>query len=252
MSCLLDELVLCRPLGSGPRGCRPAMGVLVFDAKTGDLLSANDETRRIVGKLNAPGRSINQLLEVMSLRRVDGSDIPIDELPTMRVLRNGESVLADEVVIHLPDGREITTLINARPVHGEDGDLVSVVATIQDITPLVDIKKQRIEFLVNVSRGLRTPLTAIKGSVATILNSPYPIEPAETREFLGVIDEQADHMRHLINDLVDMMQIEAGTLSVIPQPAEVGGLLDQAREGTSLGGLQTTALRSTWRLLFPG
>ncbi len=212
------------------------VGVLVFDAKTGDLLSANDETRRIVGKLNAPGRSINQLLEVMSLRRVDGSDIPIDELPTMRVVSNGESVLADEVVIHLPDGREITTLINARPVYGEDGDLVSVVATIQDITPLVDIKKQRLEFLGTVSRGLRTPLTAIKGSVATILNSSYPIDPTETRQFLSVIDEQTDHMRHLINDLVDMTQIEAGTLSVTPQPAEIEGLLDQAREAHILVG----------------
>ena len=212
------------------------VGVLVFDAKTGDLLSVNDETRRIVGKLNAPGRSINQLLEVIALRRVDGSDIPMDELPIMKVIKNGESVLADEVVIHLPDGREITTLINARPVFGEDGNPMSVIATIQDITPLEDIKRQRIEFLGNVSHELRTPLTAIKGSVATILGSPYPIDPAETRQFLRVIDEQADQMRNLINDLVDMTQIEAGTLSVTPQPTEVESLLDQAREAHNLEG----------------
>ena len=212
------------------------VGVLVFDAKTGDLLSVNDETRRIVGKLNAPGRSINQLLEVIALRRVDGSDIPMDELPIMKVIKNGESVLADEVVIHLPDGREITTLINARPVFGEDGNPMSVIATIQDITPLEDIKRQRIEFLGNVSHELRTPLTAIKGSVATILGSPYPIDPAETRQFLRVIDEQADQMRNLINDLVDMTQIEAGTLSVTPQPTEVESLLDQARKAHNLEG----------------
>ena len=212
------------------------VGVLVFDAKTGDLLSVNDETRRIVGKLNAPGRSLNQLLEVMALRRVDGSDIPIDELPTMKVIRNGESVLADEVVIHLPDGREITTLINARPVYGADGNLMSVVVTIQDITPLEDMKRQRLEFLGNVSHELRTPLTAIKGSVATILGSPYPIDPAETRQFLRVIDEQADQMRNLINDLVDVTQIEAGTLSITPQATEVESLLDQVREAHNLEG----------------
>ena len=212
------------------------VGVLVFDAKTGDLLSANDETRRIVGKLNAPGRSINQLLEVMALRRADGSDIPMDELPIMKVIRNGESVLADEVVIHLPDGREITTLVNARPVYGEDGSPMSVVATIQDITPLEEMKRQRVEFLGNVSHELRTPLSAIKGSVATILGSPYPIDSAETRQFLRVIDEQADQMRNLINDLVDMTQIEAGTLSVTPQPTEVESLLDQATEAHNLEG----------------
>ena len=123
------------------------VGVLVFNAETGGLVSANDETRRIVGKLHAPGRSLNQLLQVMSLRRPDGSDIPVDQLPTTKALRQGESVLAEEVVIHLQDGRRITTLVNARPIRGDGGDIVSVVATIQDITPLDEMKRQRAEFM---------------------------------------------------------------------------------------------------------
>ena len=60
------------------------VGVLVFDARTGDLVSANDETRRIVGEVHAPGRSLSHLLEVMSLRRPDGSEIPVDQLPPPR------------------------------------------------------------------------------------------------------------------------------------------------------------------------
>ena len=206
------------------------VGVLVFDAKTGDLLSINEETRRIVGKLNAPGRSLSQLFEVMSLRTVDGRDIPLDELPTAKALRSGETVLADEVVIHLLDGRVITTLVNARPLYREDGEAVSVVATIQDITPLENIRRQRTEFLGTVSHELRTPLTAIKGSAASMLGATYPPDPTETRQFLRIIDEQADHMRYLINDLVDMTQIESGTLSVRPEPTSLEDLVEQARE----------------------
>ena len=206
------------------------VGVLVFDAETGDLVSANDETRRIVGKLNAPGRSLSQLLEVMSLRRPDGSDIPVDQLPTTKALKQGDSVIAEEVVIHLQDGRTITTLVNARPIHRDDGGIASVVATIQDISPLEEVKRQRAEFLNKVSYELRTPLTSIKGSASTLLNSPYPIDPAETSQFLRVIDEQTDHMRDLINDLVDITHIEAGTLSISPEPLEVADLLDQVRE----------------------
>ena len=41
------------------------VGVLVFDGKTGDLVSANEETSRLVGELNASGPSLSQLLEVM-------------------------------------------------------------------------------------------------------------------------------------------------------------------------------------------
>ena len=206
------------------------VGVVVFDAETGDLVSANEETRRIVGHLRAPGRSLSQLLEVMSLRRPDGSDIPVDQLPTTKALKQGESVFAEEVVIHLQDGRTVTTLVNARPIRGEDNDIVSVVATIQDITPLEEVKKQRAGFLNKVSHELRTPLTSIKGSASTLLDSPYPIDPSEARQLLRVIDEQTDHMRDLINDLVDITHIEDGTLSVSPEPVDVADLLDQVRE----------------------
>ena len=204
------------------------VGVLVFDAKTGDLVSVNEETRRIVGSLNAPGRALNQLLEVMSLRTVGGQDIPLDELPTARALRSGETVIADEVVIHLPNGRAVTTLVNARPIYREDGEAVSVVATIQDITPLEEMKRQRTEFLGMMSHELMTPLTAIKGSASTMLSFPQTSDPAETRQFLRIIEEQADLMRHLINNLVDMTQIESGTLSVTPEPTSLEDLVEQA------------------------
>ena len=212
------------------------VGVLVFDAETGDLVSANDEITRIVGNLHVPGRSLSQLLEVMSLRRPDGSDIPVDQLPTTKALRQGQSVLAEEVVIHLQDGRTISTLVNARPIRQDDGDIVSVVATIQDITPLEEVKRQRADFINNVSLELRTPLMSIKGSTSTLLNSPYPVDPVENRQFLRVIDEQTDRMRGLINDLIDITHIEAGTLPVSPEPMDVTDLLDQAREAFSRPG----------------
>ena len=41
------------------------------------------------------------------------------------------------------------------------------------------------------------------------------------RQFLRIIDEQADHIRFLINDLVDMTQIDSGTLSVTPEPTNL-------------------------------
>ena len=206
------------------------VGVLVFDAKTGNLMLTNAEVTRIIGELNVPIRSMKQLLEVVTLRTVDGRDIPPDELPTAKALRNGETVLADEIVIHLPDGRAITTLVNARPIYETNGEIGSVVATIQDITPLEEMRRQRANFLTMVSHELRTPLATVKGSAATMLGSPLPLDPVETRQFLQIIDEQADNMRHLINDLVDMTHMEAGSLSVTPEPTDVESLLDQARE----------------------
>ena len=52
--------------------------------------------------------------------------------------------------------------------------------------------------------------------------APAP-DAAEMLQFFRVIDEQANHMRSLIADLLDQGRIETGTLSVSPEPAEVGG-----------------------------
>ena len=78
---------------------------------------------------------------------------------------------AEEVVLSLPDGRRIRTLINATPIHAEDGTVATVVVTMQDLAPLDEIERLRTEFLGLVSHQLRTPLAAIKGSVATVLDS---------------------------------------------------------------------------------
>ena len=106
------------------------------------------------------------------------------ELPLDRAIRSGETVRAEEIVIHLPDGETVSTLINTTPIYGEDGELVSVVATIQDITPLEELERLRAEFLGMVSHELRTPLASIKGSAATVLGTSSPLDPAETTPVL--------------------------------------------------------------------
>ena len=204
------------------------VGVLVFDAESSDLVLRNHETRRLVGNLRLPGRSLDQLLEVMTLRsRENGRQIEVEDLPIARVLRSGEPVRSEEIVIELPDGRSITTLVNAAPIYGEDGEIVSVVATLQDITPLQELERLRSEFLGMVSHELRTPLATIKGSATTALMSASALSDMETLQFFSVIDEQADHMRELISNLLDASQIEAGMLSVNPEPTDLLALVDR-------------------------
>ena len=212
------------------------VGILIFDAKTGDLVSLNQETRRIVRGLHAPGHTLPELLSVMTFRRPDGREISPDELPTARAIRTGETVRAEELVIHLPDGQAVTTVINATPVRSAEGQIVSVIATMQDMTPLEDLERLRAEFLGMVSHELRMPLTTIKGSAASALSSTSPFNPAEAYQFFRIIDEQADHMRSLINDLLDVTRIEAGTLSITPETSGVASLVDQARAAFLGGG----------------
>ena len=206
------------------------VGVLVFDARTREVVKFNQEARRIVGGTAGQHQAFEQVLKTMTYRRMDGQVIPRDELPLERAFRSGETVRAEEIVICLPDGEPMSTLINATPIYAEDGETVSVVATIQDITPLEELERLRAEFLGMVSHELRAPLASIKGSAATVLGTSSPLDPAETRQFFRIIEEQADHMRDLINNLLDLTRIEAGTLSVTPEPTDVAAVIEQARD----------------------
>ena len=206
------------------------VGVLVFDAASETLVSANDEVARMFGSLKAIGFPLERALEAVTLRRPDGSAIPVDETTAIRAIRNRETIIGEEVIIELPDGREKTALINARPMYRDDGEVISVVATIQDVTSLRAAMRQRSKFLTDVTHELRTPLAAIKGSTLTLLASQTPLAPDEIHQFVKVIDDQTDQMRHLLNDLVDMTLIEAGSLPVTPEPTDATALLHEAIE----------------------
>ena len=112
-----------------------------------------------------------------------------------------------------------------------------MVVTFQDMTPLEDLTRQRVKFLAMVGRELRAPLTSIKGSAAAALRAAGARDPAETAQFFGIIDDQADRMLDLIEDLTDAARLDAGDLPVSPEPSEVGVLADQARNAfLSTGG----------------
>ncbi len=219
------------------------VGVVVFDG-AGTSMSSNREARRIVEVLRGPDRSPEQLLEVITCQRADGRVVSLAEIPLAQQWSGSEAetLRAEEVTLSVPDGRSVTTLINVTPIRATDGEVESVVVTMQDLAPLEELERQRAEFLSLVSHELRVPLISIKGSTATVLGATPAPDPAEMLQFFRVIDDQADHMRDLIGDLLDQGRIETGTLSVAAEATDVAGLLDQARS-TFLSGGGRHALR---------
>ena len=212
------------------------VGVVVFDARTGRAVSCNREVRRIVEGLRIGDRPLEELLEVLTCRFADGSEVALAEFPLIRALGNATTMRAEEIVLSVPDGRSLRTLINVTPIRAEDGEVISVVVTMQDLAPLEDLERLRAEFLGMVSHELRAPLTSIKGSAAAVLGAAPALPRAEMLQFFRIIDAQADHMQGLISNLLDAGRIEAGTLSVDPEPSEVAALVDRARNTFLSGG----------------
>ena len=215
------------------------VGVVVFDAVMGAMKSLNREAQRIVDSLRNPDQTTEDLLDVVTFKRDDGREVSLQELPLNQLLNDGETVRAEEIVIRVPDGRRVSTLVNATPIRSEEGKVTSVVVTLQDMAPLEDLERMRAEFLATVSHELRTPLTSIKGSVTTLLDTAAVLNPAEILQFHRIIDSQTDRIRELISDLLDVVRIDTGTLSISPEPTDIGVLIIEARNAFISGSPNT-------------
>ena len=207
------------------------VGGIVFDAKTGALVSVTDEATRILRDILMPGRTFEQVLQVLTLHRADGRVVSLNDVPLVDILASGEIVRSEEIVISVPDGRSIAVLVNAQPILSEDGEVVSVVAALQTLPAAETRARARAALAGTVSSGLNTPLATIKGSTAIALGAPLSLDPAEAAQLFRVIDDQAGRMRDYINGLVDLTRFEAGLLTFHFGPQPVVEMIADARIG---------------------
>ncbi len=85
------------------------------------------------------------------------------------------------------------------------------------------------KFLGMVSHELRTPLASIKGFSSTLLADDVTWEPEQQRDFIATIDEESNKLTELVDQLLDLSRLQAGTLPIHPQPQSLERLFDYVR-----------------------
>ncbi|MFA6941887.1 MAG: ATP-binding protein [Clostridiaceae bacterium] len=117
-----------------------------------------------------------------------------------------------EKEIYNPNER-IIRIRTADIINGSE--IIGIVAVIQDITDIRKLENMRSQFVANVSHELKTPLTSIKGFAETLKD----VDDAATREkFLDIINEEAERLTRLINDILilsDLENIKEGVFELI-------------------------------------
>ncbi|MBT4512814.1 MAG: PAS domain S-box protein [Chloroflexi bacterium] len=94
---------------------------------------------------------------------------------------------------------------------------------------LEELDRLRTELLASVSHELRTPLTVIKGIAGTLVQPDVEWDTEVQKDFLKTINLESDRLTHIVEDLMDMSQLEAGIMKMEKKQGKISTIVNQLR-----------------------
>lgn len=166
-------------------------------------------------------------------------DCPLDKLFTQKL-----PYLQYEMKIFPPNRKEMILGCNLSALW-EDSKILDYILAVRDISLSKELDKLKSEFVANVSHELRTPLTAIKGYSELLLTQT--VNEEKFRNHLKIINQEAERLTNLINDLLDLSRLEAGRIEI---KREIVDLKNIIKERALFFQAQTT--KHSFIFSFPG
>jgi two-component system phosphate regulon sensor histidine kinase PhoR len=139
----------------------------------------------------------------------------------------GPSQVAVDLVLSGASERDVVAHARRLPRAAADGSLALIV--LHDTTALRRAERMRADFVANASHELKTPIAGITGFIET-LRGPARDDAAARERFLGIMAEQADRMRRLVDDLLMLSRIEQHEHARPEAPVNVGRVLESVRD----------------------
>jgi two-component system phosphate regulon sensor histidine kinase PhoR len=168
-------------------------GVVAFD-HSGRVINVNRTAQTILAHpQDMRGRGFREVVRVPELQQfIDG------------ILNNGATV-TDEIAIHDRANRHFQVLGTA--LKDSEGNRIGALIVLNDITRIHHLESVRRDFVANVSHEIKTPLTAIKGSVEALLDGAMK-DKDDLARFLVIINKHTDRLCAIIEDILSLSRIE--------------------------------------------
>lgn len=185
-------------------------GVMILDANL-DILQVNHAFEFMTGWSSEDAVGLNQD-EVIIWQQVEHNELH-DAIAKGWPKFTENNQAADSVYVEgemqRRDGMLLSIGISYAPLFNAEGKLANIIANIRDITHFRRAQEMQNVFISTVSHELRTPVALIKGYASTLARPDAQWDMATVKESLAVIEEEADRLSELIDDLLTASKIQA-------------------------------------------
>ncbi|WP_119066912.1 ATP-binding protein [Aggregatilinea lenta] len=144
------------------------------------------------------------------------------------------------------DGTSISIGVTYAPMFRRTGELQNVIANVRDITHFREAERLKSTFISVVSHELKTPVALIKGYADTLRREDADWDVETFKRGLGVIEEEADRLTELIENLLAASKLQAEGMQLQLDDVNLRGIAEQAVER-----FQTQTDKHTLRADFP-
>jgi two-component system, OmpR family, phosphate regulon sensor histidine kinase PhoR len=174
-----------------------------------DPLIAVDRQRRIVRTNRAAVALLGAIGADRDLSTALRHPELLSAIDSLLDTADGNFVGPDQVAVELvlSGAPELDVIAHARRLPRAAADRSLVLIVLHDTTALRRAERMRADFVANASHELKTPIAGITGFIET-LRGPARDDAGARERFLGIMAEQADRMRRLVDDLLMLSRIE--------------------------------------------
>ncbi len=195
---------------------------LVIYGPDGEVLRLNPAAENLFSDASDDrNHSVAERLEGFQMRTPEGRTIHPKEGPAQRALK-GEATYGTVLSMQRIDGKTIWISTSAAPIRNSGGDIMGVVVTFTDITPLRELQAELEITLHTISHDLRSPLTVVQGHTDLLWKH------AAKKEIDGVVSlhleairEACIRMNGMIQDLVETARLKGTEIQLRRRPVNL-------------------------------
>ena len=163
----------------------------------------------------------------------DGSPYPREQCPIYATFKDGLTHRVDGEVFWRRDGTSFPVHYTSAPIRDDQGNLAGAVVMFRDVTEELAVEQAKSDFVSMVSHELRSPLTSIRGRLDLLRDGAAGELTKEQKPMIEAAATSSLRLQSLIDDLLDLARIEAGTFQVTLQATDLAEVTRRAADSVS-------------------